>query len=99
MKWGRLLGPNIQHRKVSTMLDLRMITDGDAALQSHLCGLRSAFYDFLGALITLLLFIFSIIHAVVRIIYNLFGLLVWWLGVVIVLLEVVQTTTRRKSAE
>ena len=80
------------------MLDIKMITEGDAALQSHLSGLRSAAYDFVGALLTFVLFFFSLVHAVVRIVYNLFGVLVWWLGVVVVLIQSLQVVVRKKSA-
>lgn len=53
----------------------------DAAMKMHRETLHDAFFDFIVALITILLGITSGLHAIGRMIYAINGLMVWMLGV------------------
>lgn len=59
----------------------------NAAMQMHLSTLHDAFFDFLAAIIAVLLGITSILHAVIRIAYAGIGLLIWTLGLWMIALQ------------
>jgi hypothetical protein len=61
-------------------------TEIDSALHSNLDALKEAFFDFLGALVLLLIAICSIAHAVLRMVFAGLGLLLWSLALLIVFL-------------
>lgn len=52
----------------------------EAAWAQHKLVLKQAFFDGVVALLTILLGLFSFIHAVVRMSYGLIGMLVWAIG-------------------
>jgi hypothetical protein len=58
----------------------------DSALHSNLDALKEGFFDLLGALVLLFIAVFSIVHAVLRMVFAGLGLLLWSLALLIVLL-------------
>lgn len=59
----------------------------DAAMALHISTLHDAAFDGLGALLNILIGLFSLLHALVRVSYALVGLATWTLGVWIISLQ------------
>jgi hypothetical protein len=56
---------------------LAHVTGIDTALASNLAALKDAFLDLLAALVLCLVAGFSVIHALIRVVYAFLGLLLW----------------------
>ena len=69
----------------------------DAALMAHLSTLHDAFFDLLAALITLLIFVTSLTHAIIRMAYALVGIVLWTLALWMTLLQVLQKKVVARS--
>ena len=67
-------------------------------MAAHIATLRDAFYDLLSALLTVILGIVSIMHALIRVIYACIGLTVWMLGVWLIALQCLRATTLERSS-
>ena len=70
----------------------------EAAMAAHIATLRDAFYDLLSALLTVILGIVSIAHALIRMTYALTGMIVWMLGVWIVAIQALRAKTIARSS-
>lgn len=62
------------------------ITEIDGALHANLAALKEGFFDLLAALVLLFIAVFSILHAVLRMVFAGLGLLLWSLALLIVFL-------------
>ena len=69
----------------------------DQALAQHLSTLHDALFDVLAALLTFLLFITSLTHALVRIVYALVGIIIWTFALWIVGLQTLQKKVVARS--
>jgi hypothetical protein len=56
----------------------------DTALASNLAALKDAFLDLLAALVLCLVAGFSLVHAIIRIVFAFLGLLLWVFALLIV---------------
>lgn len=65
---------------------LRLEPDIDAALQANLTALREALFDLLAALILVFISVFSLLHASLRILFAVLGLLLWSVALLITFL-------------
>lgn len=66
------------------------MAEGDAALATNLAELQDAVVDVLQALLSVLVFLVSFTHAVIRCVHACVGLLIWTLGVWLVGLKWLQ---------
>lgn len=62
----------------------------DAALAGHLATLHDAFFDLLAAVITLLLFVTTLTHSIIRMLYAVVGIVIWSLALWITVLQALQ---------
>lgn len=65
---------------------LRLEHEIDAALQQNLTSLKEAFFDLLAALTLLLISLFSLLHAVLRLAFAMLGLLLWAVALLVTFL-------------
>lgn len=70
----------------------------DAAMAMHISTLHDAAFDLLAALLTILLGLSSLIHAVVRFFYGLVGMVVWTFGLWIIFLQWAKAYCIQKSS-
>lgn len=73
-------------------------TEIDAAMQQHIATLHDAAFDAIVALLGILLGILSFIHAIVRVIFAIVGLVVWTLGVWLIALKALRQQCVSRSS-
>jgi hypothetical protein len=80
------------------MLSTHSITEIDIALHANLGALKEGFFDFVAALVLFIIAIFSIVHAVLRMLFAFLSLVLWSLALLIVFLYWVRSWAVARSS-